>query len=64
MNVSKGNAVLFVKTKRNIHQPRAVQFHGQPMQWVKTRRYLVVIVMVGLTWLAYVNQVREKAAQR
>jgi hypothetical protein len=40
INVSRSIAVLFVKTARRIQKPRAVQFLGEPIQWVETARYL------------------------
>jgi hypothetical protein len=42
INVSKSTAVLFVRAARRIQKPRAVQFLGEPRQWVETARYLVV----------------------
>jgi hypothetical protein len=34
INVSKSTAVIFVKAARHIQKPRAVQFLGEPIQWV------------------------------
>jgi hypothetical protein len=56
--------VLFVKTARRIQKHRAVQFLGEPIQWVETARYLGVTPDTQLTWSAQVNQVGKKAAQR
>jgi hypothetical protein len=56
--------VLFVKVARHIQKPRAVYFLGEPIQWVETARYLEVTLDTRLTWLAHVNQVGKKAAQR
>jgi hypothetical protein len=42
INVSKSTAVFFVKAARCIRKPRAVQFLGEPIQWVETARYLGV----------------------
>jgi hypothetical protein len=56
--------VLFVKAARRIKKSRAVQFLGEPIQWVETARYLGVTLDTQLTWSAHVNQVGEKAAQR
>jgi hypothetical protein len=39
-NVSKSTAVLFDKASRRIQKPRAVQFIGEPIQWIETARYL------------------------
>jgi hypothetical protein len=64
INVSKNTAVLFVKTARRIQKPRAVQFLGEPIQWVETARYLGVTLDTQLTCSAHVNQVGKKAAQR
>jgi hypothetical protein len=64
INVSKSTAVLFVKAARRIQKPRAVQFLGEPIQWVETARYLGVTLDTQLTWSAHVNQVGKKAAQR
>jgi hypothetical protein len=64
MNVSKSTAVLFVKAARRIQKPRPVQFLGEPIQWVKTARYLMVTLDTQLTWSAHVNQVGKKAAQK
>jgi hypothetical protein len=64
INVSKTTAVLFVKAARRIQKPRAVQFLGEPIQWVETARYLVVTLDTQLTWSAHVNQVEKKAEQR
>jgi hypothetical protein len=64
INVSKGTAVLFVKTARSARQPRPVQFLGEPIQWVQTARCLGVTLDTRLTWSAHVNQVRKKSAQR
>jgi hypothetical protein len=38
INTSKSTAVLFVKAARSIQEPRAVQFLGEPMQWVERAR--------------------------
>jgi hypothetical protein len=56
--------VLFVKAARRIQKPRAVQFLGEPIQWIETERYLGVTLNTQLTWSAHVNQVGKKAAQR
>jgi hypothetical protein len=64
INGSKSTSVLFVKTARRIHKPRAVQFFGEPKERVKTARYLGVTLDTQLTWSAHVNQVGNKAAQR
>jgi hypothetical protein len=56
--------VLFVKAARRIQKPRAVQFLGEPIQWVETARYLGVTLDARLTWSAHINQVGKKAAQR
>jgi hypothetical protein len=36
INVPKSIAVLFVNAARRIQKPRAVQFLGEPVQWVET----------------------------
>jgi hypothetical protein len=64
INVSKSTAVLFVKAARRIQKPRAVQFLGEPIQWVETARHLGVTLDTQLTWSTHVNQVGKKAAQR
>jgi hypothetical protein len=64
ISVSKSTAVLFVKAARRIQKPRAVQFLGEPIQWVETARYLGVTLDTQLTWYAHVNQAGKKAAQR
>jgi hypothetical protein len=64
INVSKSTAVLFVKTARRVQKPRAVQFLGEPVEWVKTAKYLGVTLDTQLTWSAHVNQVGKKAAER
>jgi hypothetical protein len=64
INVSKSSAVLFAKAARRVRQPRPVPFLGEPIEWVETARYLGVTLDTRLTWLAYVNQVRKRAAQR
>jgi hypothetical protein len=64
INVSKSTALLFVKAARRIQRPRAVQFLGEPIQWVETARYLGVTLDTQLTWSAHVNQVGKEAAQR
>jgi hypothetical protein len=64
INVSKSTAVLFVKAVRRIQKPKAVQFLGEPVQWVETARYLGVSLDTQLSWSAHVNQVGKKAAQR
>jgi hypothetical protein len=64
INVSKSTVVLFVKATRSVQKHRAVQFLGEPIQWVETARYLGVTLDTQLTWSAHVNQVRKKAAQR
>jgi hypothetical protein len=64
INISKGTAVIFAKAARRIQKPNAVQFLGEPMQWVKTTRYLGVNLDTHLTWSAHVNQVGKKATQR
>jgi hypothetical protein len=38
INLSKSTAVIFVKAARRIQKPRAVQFLGEPRQWVETAR--------------------------
>jgi hypothetical protein len=53
INVSKSTAVLFVKASRRIQKPRAVQFLGEPIQWVETARYF------GVTWSAYLVGSRQ-----
>jgi hypothetical protein len=55
--------VLFVKAARHIQKPREVQFLGDPIQWVKTARYLGLTLYNQLSWSAHVNQVGKKAAQ-
>jgi hypothetical protein len=62
--ISTSTAVLFVKAARRIQKPRAVQFLGEPIQWVETARYIGVALDTRLTWSAHVNQVGKKAAQR
>jgi hypothetical protein len=64
INVSKSTAVLGVKAARHIKKPRAVQFLGEPIQWVETARYLGVTLDTQLTWSAHVNQAGKKTAQR
>jgi hypothetical protein len=64
INVSKSTAVLFAKTARSARQPRPVQFLREPIQWVRTARYLGVTLDSRLTWSAHVDQVRKRAAQR
>jgi hypothetical protein len=64
INVSKSTAVLSVKAARRIQKTRAVQFLGEPIQWVETARCLGVTLDTQLTWSAHVNQVGKKAAQR
>jgi hypothetical protein len=64
INFSKSTAVLCAKAARCVRQPRPVQFLGEPIQWVKTARYLGVTLDTRLTWSAHVNQVRKRAAQR
>jgi hypothetical protein len=56
--------VHFVKTTRRIQKPRAMQFLGDPIQWVETARYLGVTFDTQLTWSAHVSQVGKKAPQR
>jgi hypothetical protein len=41
-----------------------VQFLGEPVEWVETKRFLEVTLDTQLTWSAHVNQVGKKAAQR
>jgi hypothetical protein len=64
INVSRSNAVLFVKVAIRIQKPREVQFLGEPVQWVETARYLGMTLDTQLIWSAHVNQVGKKAAQR
>jgi hypothetical protein len=64
INVTKSTAVLFVKAATRIQKFRAVQFLGEPIQWVETARYLGVTLDTQLTWSAHVNQMGKKAAQR
>jgi hypothetical protein len=64
INVSKSTAMLFVKTTRRIHKPRAMNFFGETKEWVETARYLGVTLDTQLTWSAHVNQVGMRAAQR
>jgi hypothetical protein len=56
--------VLFVQAARRIQKPTAVQFLGEPIQWVETERYLGVTLDTQLNWSAHVNQVGKKAVQR
>jgi hypothetical protein len=56
--------VLFIKTTRCNQKPRPPQLFGQPIQWVKTARYLEVTLDTRVTWLAHINQVGTKAARR
>jgi hypothetical protein len=63
INVSKSTAVLFVKAARRIQKPRAVQFLGDPTQWVEAVRYLGVTLDSQLTWSVHVNQVGKKTSQ-
>jgi hypothetical protein len=56
--------VPFVKAARRIQKPRAVQFLGEPIQWVETARYLGMTLDTQLTWSAHANQVGKKTAQR
>jgi hypothetical protein len=57
INVPKNTAVLFVKAAGHIQKPRAVQFLGEPVQWVETARYLGVTLETQLTWSAHVKEV-------
>jgi hypothetical protein len=62
--VEFSTAVLFVKAARRIQKPRAVQFLGEPIQWVETLRHIGMTFDTQLTWTAHVNQVGKKADQR
>jgi hypothetical protein len=64
INVCKSAGVLFIKAVRRIQKPRAVQFLGEPIQWVETARYLWGTLDAQLTWSAHVNQVGKTTAQR
>jgi hypothetical protein len=64
INVSKNTAVLFIKAARRIQKLRAVQFLGEPIQWVESARYLGVTLYTQLTLSAHINQVGKKVAQR
>jgi hypothetical protein len=55
---------LFVKTVRCMQKPRAVQFLREPMPWIKTAWYNMVILDTKRTWTTYINKVRKKAAKR
>jgi hypothetical protein len=55
INVTKSTTVLFVYAARRIQKPRAVQFLGEPMQWVESARYLWVTLDTQFTWSANVN---------
>jgi hypothetical protein len=43
---------------------QATPAFGEPIRWVETARYLGVTLDTQLTWLAHINQVQKKAAQR
>jgi hypothetical protein len=55
--------MLFVKAARRSQKPRAMQFLGEPIQWVETARDLGETPDTQLTWSAHVSQVGKKAAQ-
>jgi hypothetical protein len=63
INVSKNNAMLFVKAGWRVSNPRPLQFLGQPIQWVIATRYLEVNLDTRTTWSPRIVQVRKKAAQ-
>jgi hypothetical protein len=64
IKISKSTALLYVKAARRIQKPRAVQFLGEPMQWVEETQYLGLTLDAEFTWSAHVNHVWKKAAQR
>jgi hypothetical protein len=64
INVSKSNAMLFVKAAWRNPRPPPVQFLGQPIKCVDTARYLGVTLNSPLTWWSHIVQVRKRATQR
>ena len=60
INVSMSSVMLFAKTGRRIPKPRAVQFFGEPIQWVDDARYLGATLDKGLNWSKYIDQVRKR----
>jgi hypothetical protein len=63
VNVSKRSAMLFVKTGSPVPKPRSLRLFGEPIQWVDTARYFGMTLDKRLTWSAYIDQARRKAAQ-
>jgi hypothetical protein len=55
VNVSKSNAVFFLKTTRRVQKPTPMQLLGEPIVWVETASYLGVMLDTWLTWWAHVN---------
>ena len=51
------------KAGRHISNTWPVQLFGEPMRWFDTDRYLGMTLESRLSWLAYVDQMRKKAAQ-
>jgi len=49
-NVSKSTEIIFARAGRRFIQPRPVTHFVEPIQWVDTTRYLVVILDTRLTW--------------
>jgi hypothetical protein len=62
VKVWKSTPVLYVKALRNVKKLKAVQFPGEPIQWVETFRYLGVTLDTQLIWPAWVNLVGKKIA--